>query len=93
MLFNHVLLVLIVLFLLKQYEIVGHDQSQQGCSTYIQIHCECSCAFEKNCVTIFVPKYMFETNLYSSFVLGIFFRILKVYWHFCKTVSHPTHKP
>ena len=45
--FSHVLLMLIVLFLLKQYEIVSQDQSQRGCSTYIQIHCECSCAFQK----------------------------------------------
>ena len=30
--------------LLNQYEIYGLDQSHQGCSTYIQMHCECSCA-------------------------------------------------
>jgi len=38
-------LMLIIFFLLKQYEMFGQDRSHWGCSTYIQIHREYSCAF------------------------------------------------
>jgi uncharacterized membrane protein (UPF0182 family) len=44
-LFTYVLLMLIVLYLLKHYDIVGQAESHRGCSTYNNIHCEYCCAF------------------------------------------------
>ena len=41
-------LMLIMLFFLKQNEIFSQDPCHWGCSTYIQMHCECSFAFYKN---------------------------------------------
>jgi len=48
MFFTNVLLTLIILSLLQQYEIVGQCHSHWGCSTSIQMHCECACALKKN---------------------------------------------
>jgi hypothetical protein len=72
------LLIIIILFLLKQYEIFGQDSHHRGCCTYIQMHCECSCASWKECVMAFFHIYMFETNFNSCVLLHIYFRYVKV---------------
>jgi hypothetical protein len=60
----------------------------------IQMHCDCLfLCFVEKCLNTFIAKYMFGTNLYSCFLLGIYFRVVKVYWHFRQAVSHQTNEP
>jgi hypothetical protein len=80
-------MLIVLLSLLKQYEIVGQNQSQQGCSTYIQIHCDVRVLFRK---IVLIHSYLnicLKPTYINVFFLGYIFQ------NFESILAYFTHEP
>ena len=86
-LFINILLTLIVLSLLQLYEFFGQCHSHWGCSACIQMHCEYACALKMNALSYKFPN-IFQISLYSCFLLGMYFRVVKLYCIYIRQILY-----